>query len=54
MVKIEPKRGKTVPLRKGSSRKVVSANIRELKRSGRSQRQAIAIAMNAGKARKAK
>jgi hypothetical protein len=42
-----------MPLKRGSSKKVVSANIRELMHSGRPQRQAIAIAMKkAGKARK--
>jgi hypothetical protein len=39
-----------MPLRKGASKAAISANIRELVRSGRSQRQAIAIAMSeAGK-----
>jgi hypothetical protein len=41
-----------MPLRKGSSRKVVSSNIRTEMRAGRPQKQAIAIAMRtAGKAR---
>lgn len=41
-----------MPLRKGSSDKVVSANIRQLKREGRPQRQAVAIALSkAGKSR---
>jgi hypothetical protein len=41
-----------MPLKKGGSRKVISANIRELRKSGRSQRQAVAIAMRqAGKKR---
>lgn len=35
-----------MPLKKGRSRKVISANIRELIKSGRPQRQAIAIAMS--------
>lgn len=44
-----------MPLKKGSSKKVISANIRELRRSGRPQKQAVAIAMNeAGKSRKRK
>ncbi len=41
-----------MPLKSGSSKKVVSANIRELMHSGRPQKQAIAIAM--GKSRKKK
>jgi uncharacterized protein YdaT len=44
-----------VPLRKGKSKKAVSANIRTLVREGRPQKQAIAIAMSkAGKTRKKK
>ena len=35
-----------MPLRKGSSKKVVSANIRELMHTGRPQRQAVAISMS--------
>lgn len=39
-----------MPLKKGSSDKVVSRNIRELVNSGRPQKQAVAIAMRtAGK-----
>lgn len=39
-----------MPLRKGSGKSIISANIKELMKSGRSQKQAIAIAMNkAGK-----
>ena len=34
-----------MPLKKGKSKKVVSANIRELMHSGRKQPQAVAIAM---------
>jgi len=40
-----------MPLKSGSSQKVVSENIRELMRSGRPQKQAVAIAMD--KAREA-
>jgi hypothetical protein len=44
-----------MPLRKGSSKKVVSENIRELMRSGRPQKQVVAIALDeAHKARKKK
>jgi len=44
-----------MPLRKGKSKKTISANIRELVHSGRPQKQAIAIAMReAGIARKKK
>jgi len=42
-----------MPLRKGKSKAVIAANIRELRHSGRPQKQAIAIAMRtAGKSRK--
>lgn len=42
-----------MPLKKGKSQKVVSANIKELMNTGRPQKQAIAIAMNnAGKSKK--
>jgi len=34
-----------VPLRKGASQKVVSSNISELMKSGRPQKQSIAIAL---------
>lgn len=46
-----------MPLRKGKSQKVVSANIRELKKSGKSQSEAVAIALSTargGKKRKKK
>ena len=42
-----------MPLKQGSSQKVISSNIREMIRSGKSRRQSIAIALeNARKRRK--
>lgn len=42
-----------MPLKKGKSQKKISSNIRELIRSGRPEKQAIAIAMSvAGKKKK--
>jgi len=38
-----------MPLKKGKSKKTVSANIRELRRSGRPQKQAVAIALRQAK-----
>ena len=44
-----------MPLKKGRSKKTVSANIRELRHSGYGERQAVAIALHkAGKGRKKK
>jgi len=42
-----------MPLKKGSGQKVIQSNIREMVKSGRPQKQAIAAAMrSAGKKRK--
>ena len=42
-----------MPLKKGSSKTAISANIRELRKTGRKQDQAVAIAMKkAGKSRR--
>lgn len=42
-----------MPLKKGSGKKAISRNIRELRRSGRPQAQAVAISLKqTGKSRK--
>ena len=38
-----------MPLKKGKSKTVISGNIRELRHSGRPQKQAVAIAMRTAK-----
>lgn len=43
-----------MPLKKGYSRKSISANIREERKSGRSQRQAVAIALSVAEEAKRK
>ena len=41
-----------MPLKKGSSKKVVSSNIKELRNAGYPQKQAVAIALSKSRKRK--
>jgi len=43
-----------MPLKTGKSNKVVSTNIKELIKSGKSQKQSVAIALNKAKKKKKK